>query len=90
MSFQRLQFFPFISFFCLETLFAVYTENFLDEILLWNRMLVVMNSNQTRLLNCRMCFVHRKIRQGRWQNKMAEADMEIATKNKQKAVVRVG
>ena len=34
MSFKRLQFFPFISFFCFETLFAVYSENFLDEILL--------------------------------------------------------
>ena len=46
-------------------------------------MLVVMNSNQTRWLNCRMCLVQRKIRQGRWkkqnEEKMVEADMEIAT-----------
>ena len=41
-----------------------------------------------------MCFVQRKIRQGRKKNKtkkkIVEADMEIATLNKQKTVVRVG
>ena len=45
-----------------------------------------------------MCLVLRKIRQGKWKKKkkkktkkkMVEADMEIATLNKQKTVVWVG
>ena len=49
-----------------------------------------MNSNQT---NYRTCLMQWKIRQGRLKNKtkkkMLEADMEIATLNKQKTVVRV-
>ena len=64
---------------------------------IWN---IVMKSNascnefKSNKVICRMCLVQRKIRQGRRKNKtkkkMVEADMEIASLNKKKTVVRVG
>ena len=52
------------------------------------------NEFKSNKVICRMCLVQRKIRQGRRKNKtkkkMVEADMEIASLNKKKTVVRVG
>ena len=81
MFFKRLQSFLFISFFVLKRCFQV-----IVKLSVWN---IVVKKNagcnefESNKVDCRMCLVRRKIRQGSWKNKMkkemVEADIEIAT-----------